>query len=80
MPPAVTWLIRHGESASNAGLPTTGNGEVPLTALGQRQARDVADRVQRQPDLLVVSSFLRARHRPAHSRPLAADAVRDLAD
>ncbi len=60
MPPALTWLIRHGQSASNAGLPTTEYGEVPLTALGHRQARDVADRVQRQPDLLIVSAFLRA--------------------
>ena len=60
VPPALTWLIRHGQSASNAGLPTTGYGEVPLTALGHRQAREVADRVQRQPDLLIVSAFLRA--------------------
>ena len=60
MPPAVTWLVRHGESASNAGLPSAGNGEVPLTALGERQARDVADRVERQPDLLIASAFLRA--------------------
>ena len=61
MPPAVTWLIRHGQSASNAGLPATGHGgEVPLTELGRRQVREVAERVQRQPDLLIVSSFLRA--------------------
>ncbi len=60
MPPSVTWLIRHGQSASNAGLPAAGFGEVPLTALGRRQAHDVADRIERQPDLLVVSSFLRA--------------------
>jgi broad specificity phosphatase PhoE len=60
VPPAVTWLIRHGQSASNAGLPTAEYGEVPLTALGHRQAREVADRVQRQPDLLIVSAFLRA--------------------
>ena len=60
MPPAVTWLIRHGQSASNAGLPTTGHGEVPLTELGRREVREVAERVQRQPDLLIVSSFLRA--------------------
>jgi broad specificity phosphatase PhoE len=56
----LTWLIRHGQSASNAGLPTAGFGDVPLTELGRQQARDVAMRVQRQPDLLVVSSFRRA--------------------
>ena len=61
MPPALTWLIRHGQSTSNAGLPATGFDEVPLTALGHRQAREVADQVQRQPDLLVTSAFLRAR-------------------
>ncbi len=60
MPPALTWLIRHGQSASNAGLPTNGYGEVPLTALGRRQAQEVADRVDRQPDLVVASAFLRA--------------------
>ncbi len=57
MPPALTWLVRHGQSTSNAGLPATGHGEVPLTELGQQQAREVADLVQRQPDLLVVSPF-----------------------
>ena len=35
--------------------------EVPLTALGHRQAREVARRVERQPDLLIVSPFLRAK-------------------
>lgn len=60
MPPALTWLVRHGQSTSNAGLPATGHGEVPLTALGEQQARDVAELVQRQPDLLIVSPFLRA--------------------
>ena len=60
MPPAVTWLVRHGQSTSNAGLPAIGHGEVPLTALGEEQAREVARRVERQPDLLIVSPFLRA--------------------
>jgi probable phosphoglycerate mutase len=60
VPPALTWLIRHGESTSNAGLPAAGDGEVPLTERGSRQACDVAERVQRQPGLLVVSPFLRA--------------------
>lgn len=60
MSPAVTWLIRHGQSASNAGLPADGYADVPLTALGHQQARDVAERIERQPDLLIVSAFLRA--------------------
>ena len=60
VPPAVTWLVRHGQSTSNAGLPAVGHGEVPLTALGLEQAREVACRVERPPDLLIVSPFLRA--------------------
>jgi broad specificity phosphatase PhoE len=60
VPPAVTWLVRHGQSTSNAGLPAVGHGEVPLTALGEEQAHEVARRVERRPDLLIVSPFLRA--------------------
>lgn len=61
MPPALTWLVRHGQSASNAGLPATGHAETPLTALGHEQARALAQRVDRRPDLLIVSPFLRAK-------------------
>ena len=61
MPPAVSWLIRHGQSTANAGLPSADYEEVPLTALGRRQARELARRVERQPDLLIVSPFLRAK-------------------
>ena len=61
MPPALIWLVRHGESTSNAGLPTDGQDEVPLTARGHQQAREVAALIQRRPDLLIVSPYLRAR-------------------
>jgi broad specificity phosphatase PhoE len=61
LPPVTTWLVRHGQSASNAGLPTAGHGNVPLTELGREQARAMARRVDRQPDFLIVSPFLRAR-------------------
>lgn len=60
MPPAVTWLVRHAQSTSNAGLPAVGHGEVPLTALGLEQADEVARKVEQRPDLLIVSPFLRA--------------------
>jgi len=43
-----------------AGLPTEGHGDVPLTELGRQQACAVARRVERRPDLLIVSPFLRA--------------------
>ena len=68
MPPGLIWLVRHGQSASNAGLPAVGHDEVPLTALGQEQAREVARRVDRQPDRLIVSPFLRAQETAAPIR------------
>jgi broad specificity phosphatase PhoE len=55
------WLIRHGQSKNNAGLPTMGNTDVPLTDLGVDQARVAANRLVRQPDILIVSPFARAR-------------------
>jgi broad specificity phosphatase PhoE len=61
VPPLTTWLVRHGQSEANADLPVSGNAEVPLTDLGRQQARALAERVCRQPDLLVCSPFLRAR-------------------
>jgi broad specificity phosphatase PhoE len=60
VPPVTIWLVRHGQSAANAGLPTEGHGDVPLTELGRQQACAVARRVERRPDLLIVSPFLRA--------------------
>lgn len=56
----MTWLVRHGQSASNAGLPAVGAGNVPLTKLGHQQARALAARVEQQPDLLIVSPFIRS--------------------
>lgn len=55
------WLIRHGQSESNAGLPTNGPGSTPLTEQGRRQAELVADAFDRPPELIVVSPFRRAR-------------------
>lgn len=68
MPPALTWLVRHGQSASNAGLPATGASNVPLTALGREQAAALARRVDRRPDLLIVSSFIRSQETAAPIR------------
>lgn len=55
------WLIRHGQSESNAGLPTNGPGASPLTELGRRQAARVAEAFSAPPALVVSSSFVRAR-------------------
>lgn len=57
---ATVLLIRHGESESNVGWPSTKPTElVPLTALGQRQSEAVAIAVP-PPDLIVTSPYLRS--------------------
>jgi 2,3-bisphosphoglycerate-dependent phosphoglycerate mutase len=55
------WLIRHGQSESNAGLPSTDWRRIPLTDLGQRQAEHVAGVFAVPPRLIVSSPYLRAR-------------------
>lgn len=53
-------LIRHAQSAANAGLPTTDPGAIPLTQAGQRQALELADAITSAPDLIISSPYLRA--------------------
>lgn len=53
-------LIRHGESAANAGEPTRDHASIPLTAKGLEQARMVANSHANAPGLIVTSPFLRA--------------------
>ena len=55
------WLIRHGQSESNAGLRTKARGLPPLTEKGWAQVRNVPAQITRQPDLIVSSSFVRAK-------------------
>lgn len=55
------WLIRHGEAASNPGPLEAAIHDAPLTERGRAQARRVADALERAPDLIVHSPFLRAR-------------------
>jgi broad specificity phosphatase PhoE len=54
------WLIRHGQSESNAGLPTADPGASALTDLGHEQARLVAELFPYAPTLIVTSPFRRA--------------------
>lgn len=54
------WCVRHGESESNAGLPTANHSSAPLTERGHREARAVANVLPVAPDLVVTSSYLRA--------------------
>ncbi|WP_034048528.1 histidine phosphatase family protein [Pseudomonas aeruginosa] len=53
-------LIRHGESAANAGEPTRDHASIPLTAKGLEQAQIVAHSHANAPDLIIASPFLRA--------------------
>jgi broad specificity phosphatase PhoE len=53
------WLIRHGQSESNAGLATTHPGASVLTALGHEQARRLAEHLPHAPALIVTSPFIR---------------------
>ncbi len=55
------WLIRHGESLSNAGGRTEDPTEIPLTARGERQAQAVAAAFETAPALIVTSPYRRAR-------------------
>ncbi|KAE9642630.1 histidine phosphatase family protein [Pseudomonas sp. PB103] len=53
-------LIRHGESAANAGEPSLDHASIPLTLKGVEQARQVAGSFVQAPDLIVASPFSRA--------------------
>lgn len=54
-------LIRHGESAANAGEASLDHASIPLTPKGIEQARLVASPFTLAPDLIVASPFSRAR-------------------
>lgn len=53
-------LIRHGESAANAGARTMDHASIPLTDKGIEQAKQVAPSFAEAPDLIVLSPFSRA--------------------
>ncbi len=59
------WFIRHGESESNAGLPSKDPGSPPLTERGQGQAEYVAKYIEDEPDLIVTSSYIRTQQTAA---------------
>lgn len=52
-------LIRHGESAANAGEPTRDHASIPLTAKGLEQPQMVAHSHKNTPALIVTLLFLR---------------------
>jgi broad specificity phosphatase PhoE len=58
-------FIRHGQSRANVGDWDGSFAEVPLTALGEEQARVLADRWATTPGLIAVSPYLRAKQTAA---------------
>ena len=57
---AIVWLVRHGESVSNAGGRCATVQSIPLTEVGHAQARRVAQWVPSPPALIACSPYLRA--------------------
>ena len=55
------WFIRHSESVANAGGRTKEAPAYPLSELGFRQAEQLAAALRTEPDLIVVSPYVRAR-------------------
>jgi broad specificity phosphatase PhoE len=55
----VTAIVRHGQSEANAGLATTDPSTIPITALGEAQAKALAASFQTAPSLVVRSPFVR---------------------
>jgi len=53
-------LVRHGESAANAGAASADHATIPLTPKGLKQARLAAMSFTRAPDLIIASPFARA--------------------
>lgn len=62
------WFIRHGESVSNADLPTGDPAESALTKKGFRQAELIAAAFTVEPNLIVISPYLRARQTAVPTR------------
>ena len=54
----VYW-IRHAQSTANAGERTDGTSEIKLSALGEQQAKDLANAWSVRPGMVVVSPYVR---------------------
>jgi broad specificity phosphatase PhoE len=55
------WFIRHAQSESNAGLPTSDPGGIALTPRGHEQAECIAAAFRERPSLIVTSPYIRTR-------------------
>ena len=52
-------IVRHAQSAANAGGRTADQATIPITDTGRRQAQCLADFVSERPSLIAVSHYLR---------------------
>jgi 2,3-bisphosphoglycerate-dependent phosphoglycerate mutase len=59
------WLIRHAESLANSGAATSTPGDIPLSEKGFLQAKRLAEAINLQPDLIIVSPYLRSQQTAA---------------
>jgi broad specificity phosphatase PhoE len=53
------FIVRHAQSAANAGGRTADPAAIPITGTGTRQAQCVADLVSERPAVIAVSRYLR---------------------
>ena len=53
------FIVRHAESAANAGGRTADPATIPITEIGARQAQQVANIISARPAVVVVSRYLR---------------------
>jgi broad specificity phosphatase PhoE len=61
----VVHLIRHGESVSDAGQPSSDPETIELTETGRKQSLQLAQRWSEAPELIVTSSFVRSQQTAA---------------
>lgn len=52
-------FVRHGQSESNAGLPTEDPATIPLTRMGHQQAEQFANQFKGAPDTIAITKYLR---------------------
>ncbi|HEY5003886.1 MAG TPA: histidine phosphatase family protein [Ktedonobacteraceae bacterium] len=62
------WFIRHAECETNVGLPTADATTAQLTPKGIKQAEQIASALSRCPDLIISSSYLRAKQTVEYTR------------
>lgn len=53
------WFVRHAESEANAGKATSDPAQISLTSQGREQAKEVANKIDFTPDLIVHSAYVR---------------------